>query len=428
VHILFIGSPKTAAAASSEAVGTLASALEPHHVVSTIEVRAPEPRSGFLARLSPGEGSEPSKRFLETVLASDRVVTNGWDALLAFERLNLVADLHLLDDFGQLLPVSAKHDPARSFELLNRARTIVATRPEDVRALRAQGRFAFEFLGDRQVPDDPWPDRQNVETQDLRSWFESLPAGERSAVSLAEAVASVAPRALVDLAALVDLCLDGSHEGRVQTINLQHIYLAQRSAILRETIAGATAITADGWPIVELLTRAGRAIERVTGADLVPSLVQDPRMCGSRLALIGGLESVGDSFQLVAEQAGATVAVREHGDKRDWDPLVLARQLNEQRCTLALIAVTQPAGDLLAAELNRAGFCGIAIGIGAAVELYVGGERRAAPLVQRLRLEWAFRLIQDPKRLWRRYLVEGVPTYLGIVRPLSRRLSVPDKR
>lgn len=90
--------------------------------------------------------------------------------------------------------------------------------------------------------------------------------------------------------------------------------------------------------------------------------------------------------------------------------------------------MTQPAGDLLAAELNRAGFCGIAIGIGAAVELYVGGERRAAPLVQRLRLEWAFRLIQDPKRLWRRYLVEGVPTYLGIVRPLSRRLSVPDKR
>lgn len=425
MHILFITSPQAATEPSSHTVELLMSALEPHHLVRNIQVRAPEPRSGLmrLARPAPSAPAEPLRHAL---LASDRVVTQGWDALLACERLNVVTDLHVLNDFDHRLRWADDRD-ARAFELLNRARTIVATRPEDVRALRAQGRFPFQLDGGRRASVQHWPGGHSLAPNELRAWFESLTAGNRTALTLADAIAEVAPRALVNLQELLDLCLDGEHRGRVQTINLQHIYLAQRSEILREAIASATAITADGWPIVDLVTQAGRAVERVTGADLVPNLVRDPRMRGSRIALIGGLESVGDSFQLVVEQAGATVGLREHGDKRDWDPLVLARQLNEQDCTLALVAVTQPAGDLLAAQLQRAGFRGVGIGIGAAVELYVGGERRAAPLVQRLRLEWVFRLVQDPKRLWRRYLVEGIPTYFGVVRPMSRRLKAIDK-
>lgn len=428
LQILFIGSPKAVGAPSSEPARLLVSALEQQHLLRTIEVRAPEPRSGLVGRLAPVTRSAPSEQFRDELLAADRIVTHGWDALLVCERLNVVADLHVLDDFSQPPAGSAEHDRARrAFDLLSRARTIVATRAKDLRALRAQGRFAFELLGEGTTSHNLWPNRQSVASDDLAAWFESLPSGNRTATTLAEAVSVAVPRALIDLAALLDFCFDGDHQGRVQTINLQHVYLARRSAIFREAIASATAITADGWPIVELFTHAGRVVERVTGADLVPNLVRDPRMHGSRIALIGGMESVGDSFQLVVEQAGGTVALREHGDKRDWDPFVLARQLNEQQCRVALVAVTQPAGDLLAAELQRAGFRGIAIGIGAAVELYVGGERRAAPLIQKLRLEWAFRLIQDPKRLWRRYLVEGLPTYLGVVRPLCRRLSLPDK-
>jgi exopolysaccharide biosynthesis WecB/TagA/CpsF family protein len=74
----------------------------------------------------------------------------------------------------------------------------------------------------------------------------------------------------------------------------------------------------------------------------------------------------------------------------------------------SFIAVGSPQQEMIAAEAKKiAGAKGLALCIGASLEFLTGRTKRAPRFMQRLSLEWAHRLLSDPKRLWRRYLVEG---------------------
>jgi N-acetylglucosaminyldiphosphoundecaprenol N-acetyl-beta-D-mannosaminyltransferase len=411
--------------------------------VSVAQVRPPRGRSPrFRLRGLGGAGSSassvasgPTARTADSLdelragtLSCDVLVTSGWAALLACEQMGVLSDAHVLEDFATPIDAAAgasAHDDARKLELVDRARRILAVSESDVRRLRARGRFPTLLLAKEDVPNADSSSRVSViPIGRLATWVRGIAPVGRAEKDLGEVLRSAAQRSIPDLAGLLSACLDGREPGRVQTVNLHHICLARTSPVFKEILGTAHAITADGWPIVRLLNSAGYAVDRVTGADLVGNLLSDPRASGLRLALIGGAEEPGAAFEQLAAEAGATVVLRDHGDKRDWDPTVLAGELNGRNASLALVAVTQPMGDLLVAELTAAGYHGTAIGIGAAVDLFVGGEHRASPWVQRLRLEWFFRFVQDPKRLWRRYFLEDIPTYLSIVRPMAKRRTL----
>jgi len=75
---------------------------------------------------------------------------------------------------------------------------------------------------------------------------------------------------------------------------------------------------------------------------------------------------------------------------------------------VVLFAVGAPQSELLCAEIAaRGGARGVALCIGASLEFLTGAKRRAPRWMQRAGLEWLFRLLSEPRRLWRRYLVEG---------------------
>lgn len=423
--------PDTAVAASLAATGEL----------EEVELPAPTSSGRWPRRTRRCPDAVPEARRRDRLcelraaaLACDRLVTSGWGALEVCERIGVVADAHVMADFEapldgvQAASAAAEPEPAaecRRFDLTNRARRLLVLRCQDVRRLRSRGRFPQLLLTD-QEPCAPTPvPVSTVRVAELGPWLaERAPAGHAE-LTVGAAIGRAALRSIPDVGGLLDACLGCSGAGRIQTVNLQHIYLATTSPVFREMIAEAPAITADGWPVVRLLRGNGYpAVERATGADLVANLLDDGRARGLRLALVGGAEAPGTAFEARARAVGANLVFREHGDKRDWVPGLLADRLNESGASLTLVAVTQPAGDLLAAELVAAGYRGTAIGIGGAVELFVGGERRAAPWIQDLGLEWLCRFAQDPKRLWRRYFFEGLPTYFGVVRPIIRMHSL----
>jgi exopolysaccharide biosynthesis WecB/TagA/CpsF family protein len=79
----------------------------------------------------------------------------------------------------------------------------------------------------------------------------------------------------------------------------------------------------------------------------------------------------------------------------------------------SFIAVGSPQQEMIASEAKKIpGAAGTALCIGASLEFLTGQTKRAPRLLQRLYLEWAHRLLSDPKRLWRRYLVEGPRIFL----------------
>jgi exopolysaccharide biosynthesis WecB/TagA/CpsF family protein len=90
-----------------------------------------------------------------------------------------------------------------------------------------------------------------------------------------------------------------------------------------------------------------------------------------------------------------------------------ARFVANAKARFAFIAVGSPQQELVAAEVGKHQEArGTALCIGASLDFITGRERRAPAMVQRLSLEWAYRLLRDPKRMWRRYLVEGPRVFL----------------
>lgn len=340
----------------------------------------------------------------------DVVMTSGWSALNECARQLKVPQCHLFGEDDDLDGVVGQDRE----ELLGWPSVMLVRSIAHARLLRSRGRFPKLLLLSGETASDQIG---CLAATDLVSGIVDNSVREPDAETLATALESAGGHLLSSRSELMDACLGRSGAVRIQTVNLQHLYLARVNVTFRRALASAGGITADGWPVVQLLQSMGYSVERATGADLVGLMLSDPRAEGLRIAIIGGASAPADEFATRAREAGASVVFREHGDKRDWDPVILTDHLREARAELTLVAVTQPVGDLLAMELVEAGYPGTVIGIGAAVELYVGGERRAAPWIQKLRLEWLFRLAQDPKRLWRRYLVEGLPTYFTVVWP-----------
>ncbi|MDO4581813.1 MAG: WecB/TagA/CpsF family glycosyltransferase [Bacillota bacterium] len=206
----------------------------------------------------------------------------------------------------------------------------------------------------------------------------------------------------------------GGAPGQVVTINPEGVWLALGDAGLRQLIERAALVTADGAGILWAAQKLGTPLaERVTGVDLLQRLCAAAARDGRSVYLLGSAAGV-------AEQAAARL-------RESYPRLRIAGCDNgyfREREAQAIAAVAQAAPDILfaglgmpyqekwlAAHLSELN-CGAAIGVGGSFDVVAGQVRRAPLWLQKLRLEWLWRLAADPKR-WRRYLT--IPRYMRAV-------------
>ena len=205
--------------------------------------------------------------------------------------------------------------------------------------------------------------------------------------------------------------------GRVQTVNLHHLALARRSDRFAEVTSAANYVTADGWPIVWALKGLRGPLARVTGSEFVKSLLTDKRLTGLRIGLLGATKDSGDRFAQKLEGTGVALVFREHGRRQDWDPGTISSSLEEKGVDLLLVAVTPPHGDEVGHEIHRAGFSGTVMAVGGAIDMTVLAKKPAPAFVKRLNAEWLFRLVQEPRRLFARYILICLPVFITDVIP-----------
>ncbi|MBN8808861.1 MAG: WecB/TagA/CpsF family glycosyltransferase [Sphingomonas sp.] len=160
----------------------------------------------------------------------------------------------------------------------------------------------------------------------------------------------------------------------------------------------------------------------VPGSDLTRILLDGGIPAGTTVALIGG--GTADAAWLRERLPGARIL--------HFDPPMrvlhsaeaqqaIVDVVEAERPHLTLFAIGAPQSEIVAHQLQRRGRArGVALCIGASIEFLTGAKRRAPRFVQRLGMEWAFRLLSEPRRLWRRYLVEG-PRVFAIWRRWHRR-------
>jgi len=201
----------------------------------------------------------------------------------------------------------------------------------------------------------------------------------------------------------------------VVTPNAYHIVAAHDApAQLLPIYRGAWLSLCDSRIVRALAWLDRRALPLVTGSDLVAALLARLNAdAGSlrpwRLLVVGpprGTEAALHAAypNLAFEILPAPAALAYRADLR----LAVARACLTRQWDVALICVGCPAQEIIARALSDLGCkSGVALCVGASVDFLTGTKTRAPLWLQKLGLEWAYRLAHEPGRLWRRYLVDS---------------------
>ncbi|WPB56107.1 WecB/TagA/CpsF family glycosyltransferase [Xylophilus sp. GOD-11R] len=210
----------------------------------------------------------------------------------------------------------------------------------------------------------------------------------------------------------------------VVTPNVDHLVrLEHASPEFKAMYASADAIFADGMPVVwaSRLTSNVRLPGRVTGADLFVALSQHAAEAGLPVFVIGGLP--GEESQIAS-----SLAERFPGLKADvfspsmqFEPLgaegrEALRRIEESRPAIVFVCLGMPKQERWAIAHRPTISASLVLCVGAAMEFALGQKHRAPQWMQRNGLEWFWRLVHEPRRLWRRYLVQS----LGFLRLLRQ--------
>jgi N-acetylglucosaminyldiphosphoundecaprenol N-acetyl-beta-D-mannosaminyltransferase len=209
----------------------------------------------------------------------------------------------------------------------------------------------------------------------------------------------------------------------VVTPNIQHVSLLEQDAEFATAYASTPYQYADGWPVVRAARRmSGRPVDRVTGYELLPAVLDRAAAAGVPVAFAGGRPG---TERLVGEAAqrrhpGLVVVHAEAETYTPGDASVgqLAARLAGSGAALTVLGLGPPKQEVIGAALVDSGV-GVVLCVGSALEVLAGTNRRAPPAFQRLHLEWLYRILREPRRLAGRYLTT-YPHFLAICRRQRR--------
>jgi len=209
-----------------------------------------------------------------------------------------------------------------------------------------------------------------------------------------------------------------------------------RNEEIRRAHNAAGLVLPDGMPLVWLLWRGGFAsADRVYGPDLMLALFNRSQQTGYRHFLYGSTPLSIERLRLNLERkfpAATIVGVhappfRPAGVAED-EAVIAA--INACAPDIVWVGLSTPKQELWMASHRHRLMAPVLIGVGAAFDFHAGLVRQAPRLVQRMGLEWAFRLAIEPRRLTRRYLRNN-PAFLALLAAEKlrlRRQSRPEKR
>jgi N-acetylglucosaminyldiphosphoundecaprenol N-acetyl-beta-D-mannosaminyltransferase len=217
----------------------------------------------------------------------------------------------------------------------------------------------------------------------------------------------------------VETIVQELHAGRggcVITPNLDHLRRCRQDLRYACTVRQAELRVADGMPLVWASRIKGTPLpERVAGSDLIFSLSAALGRNDFSAYLLGGAPGT-------AEKAAARLTELYNGlrivgtrcpplgfEQNQAELRAIAHSIRLARPAVVFVALGSPKQENLIRRLRRGMPHTWWVGVGVTFSFVCGDVRRAPRWMQRTGVEWLHRLIQEPKRLWKRYLVQGLP-------------------
>lgn len=239
----------------------------------------------------------------------------------------------------------------------------------------------------------------------------------------------------LDMDATVRRCLEliqADPPARQVSVNAAKVLQCASDPDLARFVAGSDLVNADGQAVVWASRVLGRPLpERIAGIDLMLELLRKCEERGMSVYILGAEERV------LAKALGRLrqtfprlrIAGAQHGYFTDQEEVGVAALIRGVAPDVLFVAMSSPRKEeLIGRRLPELG-ARFVMGVGGAIDVIAGEQRRAPRWVQRLGLEWAARLIQEPRRLWRRYLVGNLLFAWLVARErFGRESAAPGKR
>jgi N-acetylglucosaminyldiphosphoundecaprenol N-acetyl-beta-D-mannosaminyltransferase len=226
----------------------------------------------------------------------------------------------------------------------------------------------------------------------------------------------------------VDAVFERLHTGArgwVCTVNVAILMMMKADPALRSFIDRSQLNVADGQPLVWAAPLFGSSLpERVTGIDLIERLACRAAGEGVGLYLLGSSLCVVQECAARLRERHPTLRVDVADGYFDAEEAVgRADAVRRSGARLLVVGMGVPRQERFIDEQWERLGVGMAIGVGGSFEVMAGRKRRAHPVIQAIGMEWMFRLVQEPRRLFWRYLSTNLQFGALLARQLMRRLS-----
>jgi N-acetylglucosaminyldiphosphoundecaprenol N-acetyl-beta-D-mannosaminyltransferase len=209
----------------------------------------------------------------------------------------------------------------------------------------------------------------------------------------------------------IDAAVEAEARSYICVAAVHTVMASQEDPALRAAVQGADFTVPDGQPLVWALNLLGHDLRnRVYGPELMDRACARAARTGTRFYLYGGrnqgalaeltrvLRLRHPGLQIVG---GYSPPFRElSSDEED----AIAADINRSGADVVWVGIGVPKQEKWMARMRDRLDAPVLVGVGAAFDFHAGLVPQAPPLMQRYGLEWLFRLVQEPRRLWRRYL------------------------
>lgn len=218
------------------------------------------------------------------------------------------------------------------------------------------------------------------------------------------------PIAAVTLAEAVDLVERAADERRrldIGVVNAAKIVNMQTDSELRNSVLGSDIIFADGMSLVWAARLQRKFLpERVAGIDLMYALLERGNETGLRVYCLGAEEWVSQEVaqRIKDEYPGVRLVGYRNGYFSEEEQAGIADDVRKSGADVLFVAMSSPYKENFMARWADRMQVPVTHGVGGSFDVFAGKVTRAPRIMQDLGLEWLYRVMQEPRRLWRRYL------------------------
>lgn len=216
---------------------------------------------------------------------------------------------------------------------------------------------------------------------------------------------------------------DNSLHHEIHFVNAHCINTANRDGEYRKILQSSSAIFPDGSGI----RLAGKILKQpiqdnVNGTDLFPVLCKELAKQKKRVFLLGAKPgTTARVYRWIVQHAGnMTIAGYHHGyfDEKHWARVIQA--INDSRADILLVAMGVPKQEKWIRKNLVYTQVSVAMGVGGLFDFYSGNISRAPKLLRKMGMEWIWRLLMEPRRMWRRYILGNFIFLFEVVKEKSR--------